>query len=148
MRILSQRCICPVCRQHFTAFLAECENPQRDEVDRSQRALLCVVCERAFINSLYHAMRHDGAANGEFPISGVRLSALCPEAQGAGESGQSAQVGTDNPRGLSAGLQGMSDSDRNTAVSHRVSEHVDATPETLRGATLLPPDPVGEEGVM
>lgn len=144
MRIISQRCICPVCRDHFTAFLADTENPQLDEVDPSQRSLLCVVCERNFINSLYRDIFTELHNRGELPIERLRLSALLQEAQRAGESRSPTEIGTDQPGRVPAGLQGMSDGNGNTEVSHGVSGHLDPADETLRGPTLLPPDPVGE----
>jgi hypothetical protein len=148
MKVLSYRCICPVCREHFTAFLGDTENFQRDEVDHSQRALLCIACERKFLNTLYLAIRMESTADGDVQAMRLRLSALLQEALRAGEPGPSAQVGTDQARGLSPGMQGMPDGNRNKEVSHRVSGHVEQAHETLRGPILLPPDPVGEEGVM
>jgi hypothetical protein len=78
----------------------------------------------------------------------VCLSALLQEAQRAGESRSPTEVGTDEPGRVPAGLQGMSDGNGHTEVSHGVSSHMEPANETLRGPTLLPPDPDGEEGVM
>lgn len=148
MRILSQRCICPACRQHFSAFLADCEHPQRDEVDPSQRALLCVMCERAFINSLYEAMRKELNLHGELSAFNLRVSALLQEAQRPGEPGPSAPAGTDQARRVSSHMQGVSDRDFFSEVSECIPKHVESTAEEVRESTVFPPDPVGEEGVM
>jgi hypothetical protein len=138
MRIISSACICPSCRHAFTAYLADVQNPERDELAPDKRALLCNICERSFVNRLFLAMAEEMCPNGQLPTLLLRLSAMCKEARRAREPGQEAEVGSGSPSGVPGRMQGMLDGDRDTDVSHGVSEHVESPHETLRGPTVLP----------
>lgn len=140
MKILAWACICPVCREPFTAYLAECEDYQRDEVAHDRRALLCNVCERLFLSQLYSAIAEDVTRDGLLSTLRLRMSALRDEAQRAGEPGHEAQAGIGQPSGIRCDVQGLPLRDRDTMLSHRVSAAMDPAHETLRGPTVLPTD--------
>jgi hypothetical protein len=140
MKIVIWPCMCPVCRTAFSAYLADCINPQRDEVAHDKRSLLCNVCEQAFVAALFHALREEGVDSRGLALSRLSLSALRKEAQRAGESGKEATIGTGEPGSLFSGVHGLHDKGCDTDVSHGVPGVLDSPNETLRGSTVLPAD--------
>lgn len=148
MKIIVWACICPVCRCPFSAYLVDCQNPQRDEIAHDKRSLLCNVCEQAFVSALYHALHKEGVDSRGLALSCLNLSALRKEAQRAGEPGKEASVGTDKPCGLFGHMHGMQNQGRDKGIPHRVSGVLESPHETLRGPTVLPPDPADGNGVM
>ena len=140
MKIISWACVCPVCRYCFTAYLADVQNPERDEIAHDKRTLLCNVCERRFINRLYRAMIDEVTPDGPVSLERLCLSAMCTEAHRAREPRPEAEVGSGPPCGLPRGVQGLSPGDRDTDVPQCVSGVHEEAGETLRGATVLPAD--------
>ena len=137
MRVIQWPCICPVCRFDFTAYLADTQNPERDEVAHDRRALLCNVCERTFVNRLFAAMAEEMCPDGQLPTLLLRLSAMCKEARRAREPRPEAEVGSGPSSGFPGGVQGLPHGDRDTEVPQRIPGHVDPAHEALRGPTVL-----------
>lgn len=131
MKILGHACICPMCRFAFTAYLADQYNPPVDEVAHDKRSLLCNVCDRAFLNTLFRVVQQEILSHGGLALDSLRLSALQQEAQRAGEPGQEAQAGTGETSSVSSGVQGLSHTDRDTLFQDRVPNPVGAPPDTL-----------------
>src|SRR5437868_6475222 len=129
MKMNAWQCICPVCRYHFAAFMPDVLAPHRDEIDSSKRGLLCACCERGFIHALFAQMKAEGVDSRGLALSCLNLSALRRNPQRASESGREAEIGTEPPRGLFSGVQGMHPQDRDEGVSRSVSGRMEATDE-------------------
>lgn len=138
MKIHAWQCVCPICHHQFVAYLSDAWTPSPDEDSPGRRRLLCNVCDRAFLNTLFAVFGDEVRRHGPISFSELCLSAMQQEARRAGEPGPEAQAGTGEARRVSDGVQGVSHKPRDAAFQDRVSGPLGTSPETLRGETVLP----------